>query len=160
MYCINVSIEKRPHFINKGDDVFADDSIQPKIGDLVLHWEQHHGERLKICFYDEKIAETNDTCHVVTQISKHVPSDEEARKERLNRIDWSKTINVDDLGMLSDELKGVTVLVDGLHSAHSQGETLHHKHAYTALNTVIFNIIKNLEEACERVDYMQDALRE
>ena len=50
MYCVTISKEKRPHFVNIGDDVIADETLTPKYGDLVIHHEQLNGERTKICF--------------------------------------------------------------------------------------------------------------
>lgn len=161
MYCVTISKEKRPHFVNIGDDVIADETLMPKYGDLVIHHEQLNGERTKICFYSEEVEQTNDTVHVVTRITQHIKSNDEAREEKLKSIDWSNTVNSDSVDEINDDLKGLSVLIDGLLFADSSGGGYmdYQKHSYTVLNKVLFGVITRLSAMNEKVDYMQDLIR-
>ena len=161
MYCVTVTKEKRPHFVNIGDDVIADETITPKYGDLVIQHERQNGDRFQICFYTEEVEQTNDTVHVVTRITQHIKSNDEARQEKLKSINWSNTINSDGIDEINDDLKGLSVLIDGLLFADSAngGYMDYQKHSYTVLNKILFSVITRLSKANEKVDYMQDLIR-
>ncbi len=157
MYSITISkLEKFPHFINIGDDVFADDTINPKYGDLVIHHEQNHGTRIKVCFYTPEIEATRDTAHVVTQITKHT---DDTREQRLAHIEWNRVVSKDEVGAINDDLRGISVLLDGLACAETlSGSMIDQKHAFNVLNKVVFNTIKDLDSLENHVAYMHSTL--
>ncbi len=161
MYRITISKEKRPHFVNIGDDVIADETLTPKYGDLVIHHEQLNGERAKVCFYSEEVERTNDTVHVVTRITQHIKNNDEVKEEKLKSIDWSNTVNSDGIEEINDDLKGLSVLIDGLLFSDSAngGYMDYQKHSYTVLNKILFGVIGRLETVGGKVDYMQNLIR-
>ena len=76
------------------------------------------------------------------------------------KIIWSKTANSDDADLIGDKLKGVSVLLDGLLFADSQGENQFQKYAYSALNDLVLNAIQEVESLKTKLNYMEDCLRE
>lgn len=76
-----------------------------------------------------------------------------------HRDDWNKIADFDDIENIKDDVKGLTVLIDGLIFAVGQGEARWQENAYNVLNNVLFKTIEKLEELQTQVDYMQDVIR-
>ena len=69
-------------------------------------------------------------------------------------IDYSKTVNEDDIIEIEDNIKGVMVLLDGLVIANESGEHKYQKEAYNTLCIALDKSIKDLEALKPNIDYM------
>ncbi len=75
------------------------------------------------------------------------------------KIDFSKTIDTDDIDMALDPLKGVTALLQALELSSDAGKHKHHKYAYLALSLVCNSVIDEIEDMKPNIDYMQTKIR-
>ena len=75
-------------------------------------------------------------------------------------IDFSRTIDTDDIDMALDPLKGVAVLLQALELTHEAGHHEYDKYAYLALCNVCHDVIKELEGIKPMLDYMNTKMRE
>jgi len=75
-------------------------------------------------------------------------------------IDFSETIDTDDIDMALDPLKGVTVLLQALQLSQEAGSHEYDKYAYLALGMVCQDVIKDFEEMKPNINYMQEKIRE
>jgi hypothetical protein len=75
-------------------------------------------------------------------------------------IDYSKTVNEDDIIEIEDNIKGVMVLLSGLVVASEAGTHQYQKEAYNTLSIALNKTLKDLEDIKPNIDYMQDKIRE
>lgn len=77
----------------------------------------------------------------------------------LTRNDWDKMASFDEMEDILDDVKGLTVLVDGLLFSHNQAISQWQDKSYIVLNGILFRTISKLEEIQIKIDYMQDVIR-
>ena len=75
-------------------------------------------------------------------------------------IDFSRTVSIDDVEVIEDNIKGTMVLLDGLSFSDESGTHLYQKEAYKTLNIALEKTIKDIAIMKENIDYMQDRIRE
>lgn len=76
------------------------------------------------------------------------------------KIDFSNTIDTDDIDEALDNLKGVSVLLRGLLYLHGEGGSqTYQKEAYTALENLCNTVIGDFEGMKPKIEYMQSEIR-
>ena len=145
-----------PQFINDGDCLIIDENAEVLVGDLLYLQSE---DKISINFHHDLMQlKEGVTAHVIVEV-KRAPQNEEAREVKPKNIEWSKTVNTDDIEDINEKVKGATVLLDGLLFADDVGHNKYQKHAYTALNDILFKVIENMDELKGNIDYMQDLIR-
>jgi hypothetical protein len=76
------------------------------------------------------------------------------------KIDFSKTVDSDDIEIALAPLRGVLVLLTALELSADFGENQYQKYAYTALSLLCHETLKEFEKIKLEVDYMQNKIRE
>ena len=80
--------------------------------------------------------------------------------EKKTEINFSKTVDTDDIDDVIAPLNGIFTLLDGLAFLETQGQWQHTKEAYAVIQMACHNVVKDLEEIKQNVDYMQEKIRE
>ena len=80
--------------------------------------------------------------------------------EKKKEIDYSQTLNEDDVIDVIEPLNGIHVLLDGLIRINEDGYSSHTKDAYRALQILCEHIGKDLQDMKPKVNYMQTKIRE
>ena len=80
--------------------------------------------------------------------------------EKKKEIDFSKTINTDDINTALDPLKGVVALLQALELSFDGSHHHYDNYALYVLGMACNEAIKDLEEMKPNIDYMQEKIRE
>lgn len=76
------------------------------------------------------------------------------------KIDWSKSIDIDELEEVQEDLKGLGLLVDGLRDIKSNGTYHSENHALNLVSKNLFLIADKMNGFMESVNYMESLMRE
>ena len=75
-------------------------------------------------------------------------------------IDFSKTINTDDINTALDPLRGVVALLQALELSFDGSHHRYDNYAHYVLGMACNEVIKDFEKMNPKIDYMQDKIRE